>query len=453
MEKVVLNTKCGQIEGVQEDGVVRFLGVRYATAKRFEYPKMIEKWQNTFEATKVGDACVQPRSLYDLSNIPERAFYHKEFRLGKTFTYSEDCLNLNIYAPENAKDCPVLVYIHGGGFNSGCNSELYIDGEEYCKRGIILVAINYRVGILGYLTSKQLYEKVGREGNYGLADQYCAISWVKKNISDYGGNPNKITLIGQSAGAISIQYLCLSQKCVGLFNGAIMLSGGGIMPKFACPKQASKTRPYWEQVLSYTKAKNFEEFRNLPLIDLFDAVEKIKTVRKDNQFNTMPVIDGDLITDDVTTLSKSGNQLDIPYICGSTSNDMLSLIVQNMSNKWTTLQNVQGKHDSYTYFFDRQLPGDNNGAFHSSDLYYVFGTLKKCWRKFEDIDYSLSKLMIDYLANFIYSGNPNGNNLPLWLPNTKKQRKSMRFGLKYGKMYSPNKLSLLFNTIKNKDPK
>lgn len=453
MQKVTVTTPCGVIIGRADNDVCRFLGINYATAERFRYPVQIERFDGDLDATHFGDACTQTRSLYDLSNIPSRAFYQKEFRQGQTFNYSEDCLNLNIYTPVEPKNCPVLFYVHGGGFNSGANSEKYIDGASYAKRGIILVAINYRVGIFGYITHEQLFKLDGHEGNYGLADQITALKWVKDNIASFGGNPDKITLIGQSAGAISIQLMCLSNQCKGLFHGAIMLSGGGIFPRSGRPRTAEHNRNYYEQVMSFTTAKNFDEFRNLSAEEIFDAVEKVKKTRKDNQTSMMPVIDGYYLLDDVAKLAEKGVQMNIPYLIGSTADDMLSLFLYKMSLNWAIKQSKEGKTDSYSYFFNRRLPGDTNGAFHSSELYYVFGTLERSWRPFTACDYALSELMIDYLADFIRNGNPNGGDRPTWLPNSIKQRKLMIFDHLSSKMGRPNQLKLLLTTIKNKDPK
>ena len=432
---VTLNTRLGRIQGNEREYSNEFLGVRYATAGRFEYCQLVKPWEGVYDATHFGDACPQKRQYYPHYENKTRAFYQKEFREHDTYTYSEDCLNLNIWAPKKGEKHPVLIFIHGGGFDSCCNSESNIDGEKYAKRGIIMVAINYRVGIFGYFTNKENAEKNGRDGNFGLDDQYKSILWVKENIEDYGGDPNNITLVGQSAGAISIQYLCSYKKCEGLFQHAIMMSGGGKFPNFALPRKAEDTRNYWDQLMEIAACKTLDEIKKLDHKAIFDAWEILKDKRKDNQYNTMPVIDGEIIAGPVDKLIK--NPLKIDYMIGYTNNDMYALLMMMIGMKFAKNNN------GYTYFFDIDSPGDKNKAFHSCDLRYAFGTLETGWRPYTEFDYKASEIMMDYFANFARTGNPNGENLPVWEIN---KAKSLRFA-KEIKMARPPKLRLLYNTF------
>ena len=405
--EILLETLCGKVRGIENEHYRCFLGVPYARAGRFEYAKEVDHWDDELDATAFGPACPQYRQFFPHLDVPERHFYYREFREGQEFEYDEaKCLNLNIYTPKEKGTYPVLVYVHGGGFNSMCNSESYLDGAAYAKRGVILVTINYRVGVFGYLTNEAIKNEFGHEGNFGLDDILVAAQWVKKNIASFGGDPENITLMGQSAGAISIQYLCLNKRSEGLFNRAIMMSGAGAFPKFALPRPAEKTREYWEAVIAASGAKGFEEFKQLSVKDILAAVEKIKTERKDNQFNTMPVVDGCLLEDDVDKLIK--NPLKIDYMIGYTNNDMYTAIVARMAHKYAKANN------GYLYFFDVDAPGDNNLAFHSSDLRYAFGTLDKSWRPYDDEDKRVSEIMIDYFASFIAKGDPNGDERPEW---------------------------------------
>jgi para-nitrobenzyl esterase len=156
---IEIDTDLGRIRGNEREECLEFLGIKYAKAKRFEYAKQVEGWDGTYDATAFGDACSQYRTYFPHLDVPERRFYHREFREGLDFSYSEDCLNLNIYTPKNAHNAPVLVFIHGGGFNSMANSEGYLDGEAYAKRGLILVCVNYRVGVFGYMTHRQIQDE------------------------------------------------------------------------------------------------------------------------------------------------------------------------------------------------------------------------------------------------------------------------------------------------------
>ena len=179
---IEIDTDLGRIRGNEREECLEFLGIKYAEAKRFEYAKQVDSWDGTYDATAFGAACTQYRTYFPHLDVPERRFYHREFREGLDFTYSEDCLNLNIYTPKNAHNAPVLVYIHGGGFNSMANSEGYLDGEAYAKRDLILVCINYRVGVFGYMTHRQIQDEFGRDGNFGLDDILVSIyAYYEKN--------------------------------------------------------------------------------------------------------------------------------------------------------------------------------------------------------------------------------------------------------------------------------
>lgn len=438
-----LKTKLGVIKGIERTNHIEYLGVRYAKAGRFEYAKPVEGWEGVYDATSFGDNCPQSRALYPHLEHPSRAFYFNEFRKNIKFTYSEDCLNLNIYAPKHANKCPVILYFYGGGFNSGCSNEGSFDGSAYTKHGVILVTANYRVGILGYLTHEEICKKYGREGNFGLDDQFTAINWVKDYIEDFGGDPENITLMGQSAGAISIQYLCLSEKCRGLYKHAIMLSGAGLFPKPTLPRQHESTREYWVNYMNIAGVKSLDELKALPLEDLFKYIEEIKKVRKDNTYNTMPVVDGYLITAPIDELMKTPLPLD--YMIGFTNNDMYAILMSHISKKYAR------KNNGYIYYFDIDAPGGNkNGAFHSSDLRYVFGSLSKSFRTYGEQDYLASDRMVEYISNFAKTGNPNSAGLPEW---TRERGKVLHISPQGVKMGKTNNFKLFWNTITKGDPK
>lgn len=442
---IILNTTCGKIKGNDRKTCYEFLGIRYAKAKRFESAKIIDSWDNIYDATAFGPCCEQARTYFQNLSIPERYFYYREFREGQEFTYSEDCLNLNIYTPcdidKDTQKYPVLVFIHGGGFNSMANCEGYLDGEGYVARDVILVTINYRVGVLGYMTHEEIYKSEKHDGNLGLGDQILALNWIKKNISSFGGNSEQITVMGQSAGAISVQDLCLSDKCKNLFCGAIMMSGAGNWPDFAAPRDYLKTRDYWKTVMELSGAKSFDEFKTMPVKEVLRGVEEAKKVRKDGMFCTMPVVDGYYLKDKVKTLIK--NPMSIPYMVGVTNNDMYTWILSNMAKKFTR------KNNAYMYYFDVDAPGvDNNQAFHSSDLRYMFGTLDKSFREYTKEDYEISNIMMDYVASFVKTGNPNSDGLPVW----EAGKPAMQFSKLGVKMNALNEWKLFKNTFKG-DPK
>lgn len=221
-QKYLRETPCGTICGTdcQWPGVAAYKGIRYATAERWAYPEAVTHWDGVYEATAYGACCYQPRSFYNEAEMPEKAFYYKEFRLGETYTYSEDCLFLNIWTPADAgpeSKLPVIFYIHGGGFSGGCGHEKHFDGPEWPTKGCVAVTINYRLGPLGFVCLDALQQEAGHTGNYALFDQLTALQWVRANIAAFGGDTDNITIMGQSAGAMSVQQLCLSPLTEGLF--------------------------------------------------------------------------------------------------------------------------------------------------------------------------------------------------------------------------------------------
>ena len=438
---VSIKTELGLIKGIEKENCYAFLGIPFAKAKRFEYAKEVDNLGKEFDATKFGDACIQKRCYYEHLEVPERMFYHKEFRDGLNFSYSEDCLNLNIYTPKEKGEYPVIVFIHGGGFDSGANSESGFDGNALAKLGIITVFIQYRVGVFGYFTHEEISKEFGHEGNFGFDDQVTALKWVKKHIQDFNGDPNNVTVMGQSAGAMSIQCMILSKKCTGLFEKAIMMSGAGQFPSMATSKPVEERREYWLDVMKECGCSTIEEFRKIEPKKIFDALEIIKPKRKDNQISTMTMIDHYYLEKSQEKLFKELNN--VPTIIGFTNNDMYTFIISSMALKYSNMNNA------YCYYFDVDAKGDNNQAFHSSDIRYVFGTLKESWRPYDEKDEKVSQIMMQYIANFAKNCNPNGNNLPLW--NIKKG-KALHITLDEIKMDKPKKFKLIKNTFAG-DPK
>ena len=413
----IINTKCGSIKGVHSsiDGVIAFKGIRYATAGRWEYPKQVTGWDGIYDATKYGNCCYQPRSFYNEEENLKKIFYYNEFRKGEKYTYSEDCLFLNIWIPEDATEdskLPVLFYIHGGGYTGGCGHEKHFDDPVWPQKGVIAVTINYRLGPLGFLCLPELTEEAGHSGNYGLYDQMTALRWVYDNITSFGGDPSKITIMGQSAGAMSVQQHCLSPLTDGLFRAAVMSSGCGMSNMLMTT--AEKVYPFWQEVMKRLGCSNLEEFRAISPDKLFAEWSVAKKEIKGGVMSSCPIKDGHFVVD-------GASPKQIPYIIGANSHDMAPPILHSLGKNW-------GKKDlnqRYIYHFDRMLPGDKNGAWHSADLWYWFGTLKNCWRPMEDKDYDLSDKMTTYLCNFVKKGCPNGENLPKWTTQNESKKVMM----------------------------
>lgn len=444
----LVKTPCGTLQGVKGkwEGTAAYKGIRYATAGRWEYPKPVTHWDGVYDASRYGACSYQPRAFYNEEENLKKIFYYNEFRKGAAYTYDEDCLFLNVFTPDTAKEgekLPVLVYIHGGGFTGGCGHEKHFDEPVWPTKGIIGVTLNYRLGLMGFLTLPELAEEAGITGNYGLFDQQEAIRWVKNNIAAFGGDPENITIMGQSAGAMSVQQHSLSPMSAGLFQKAVMSSGAGVH-KVLSAAPASKAYDFWHAVMEKAGCKDLAAFRALKPRELFEAWDAAKKEMKGG--GCFPCLDGKLVVGTGVELLKDGKQMPIPYMAGTTSQDMMPPILYGMSADWCGKQNVP----SYLWFFDRQLPGDKNGAWHSSDLWYWFGTLKNSWRPMEEKDRELSDQMVAYLMNFVRSGNPNGKGLPEWVAADGKNPRALRLGEAKTHMGRPSKLKMLITMLTNK---
>ena len=440
-----IKTPCGEIMGTpgRVPGTVAYKGIRYATAGRWEYPTQVTHWDGVYNATGYGNCCYQPRSFYNEEENLKKIFYYNEFRKGESYTYSEDCLFLNIFTPEAAGEgdrLPVLIYIHGGGFTGGCGHEKHFDGPVWPAKGVVGVTLNYRLGPLGFACLPELREEAGFTGNYGLFDQLTAIQWVRDNITAFGGDPENITIMGQSAGAMSVQQHCLSPLTEGLFRRAVMSSGGGVS-KLMPTGSMEKSCAFWKTAMERSGCRTLAEFRALPAEKLFAVWQE---TRKDTKGgNCFPIIDGRLVVGSGIT----GKRKPIPYMAGSTSQDMMPPLIFSMAKNWCASQ----EKPSYTWFFERQLPGDSNGAWHSSDLWYWFGTLDNCWRPMEEADRILSDQMTDYLCNFARAGDPNHcGALPTWIASGKGQNRVLRLGGKTTQMGKPATAKLIYTMLTTK---
>ena len=446
----IVNTPCGTVQGTagKTPGTAAYKGIRYATASRWETPVQVTHWDGIYEAFDYGATAYQSTAFSGTSN--PRNFYYNEFRKDIEYTYSEDCLFLNVFTPDTAKagdNLPVLIYIHGGAFQGGSSNQKQFDEPVWPAYGVIGVTIHYRLGPLGFACLPELKEEAGFTGNYGLCDQLTAIRWVKDNIAAFGGDPENISIMGQSAGAESVQQLCLSPLSKGLFQKAIMSSGGGIFSAgktYLNPQRAKAFRflkenrpntynimtslpaehyyPLWQAVMKKTGCTTLAEFRAISPESLYRAYGEVKDDFPD--MGAHPCIDGKLIVAPGADILAAGRHMDIPYMMGSTSEDMVPAVLQELTRMWCEPQ----QKTSYIWYFDRQLPGDNAGAWHSADLWYWFGTLGNCWRPMTEKDYALSRQMVAYLCNFVRTGNPNQEGLPVWIAADKRQKKVLWLG-------------------------
>lgn len=429
-----IDTSCGKIKGLKEKEYSIFEGIKYANADRWETAVPVKKWEGEYDATKFGSWCCQFKGFFGLEDSPINQFYYDEATVHYPVKYSEDCLNLNIWKPDKVSDCPVLIFIHGGAFMTGGNSDSFIDGAAYTKRGVILISVNYRLGPFSSVYGD------GYTGDYGLTDLIAALKWVRDNIKDYGGNPNKVTVMGESAGAVSVQDLLISPLAKGLLNGAIMISGGGDISPLSTPTTPSSVEPIWIQLKKDKDVNTISELKNIPALDLYAAwANAVSLLPEYSASEATPIVNGSVLPMNVGNALKNGLQANVPCIIGVLSEDMYPSTLYNAALEYGASQYKAGNKPVYTYYFDRQLPGENNfGAFHGADLWYAFGTLNRNWRPFNDIDCRISDNMIGYISNFVRTGNPNGKGLSKWTPVTDISKKSLHFGDKKAAMFEPS---------------
>ena len=420
IKEITWSTPLGEIRGLDNGTCLEFRGVPFGRAGRFEYAEPVDRWDGVLDATAFGPGCPQNRAVHEHLEDPVRLFYKKEYREGSEFTYSEDCLNLNVYAPYEAEGAPVILFFYGGGFDSGLNAENPFDGSGWARRGAVAVMANYRVGPLGYLTHEEIQKKYG-----------CRPS--------LGPGPHRRFRRGPG------QRHPHGPERRGHLRPIPVLESGppGPVPPGGHDERRGPVPQvrHWLQFMELAGCRTFEELKAAPLADIFEAVERIRALRKDTIYHTMPVIDGHLLPGPVDRLIETPLPLD--YLIGYTNNDMYAPVMAFIGNKFGR------KNGAYLYWFDLDAPGDDNRAFHSSDLRYMFGTLDRSWRPYKQRDYEASGQMMDYLVNFARTGDPNGPGLPLW----RKGKPALRIGPKGTGMGHVSYYKLLKNMLTKGDPK
>lgn len=428
MEHTIVTTPLGQISGLKKPNARLFLGIPYAKAPvgdlRYKAPVPVEPWNGILTADHFGNRCPQGEST---------GFYEKEFYSVPEYEMpqSEDCLFLNIWAPADPapeNPYPVAFYIHGGAFMGGAGSEMEFDGEAYAARGVILVTINYRLGIYGFLAHPWLAAENDRgvAGNYGILDQICALTWVRDNIASFGGDPDNITVFGQSAGAMSTQTLVSSPLTRGMIAKAILQSGGSYGAGLHYDFPLADALSTGEEIVSTMGVTSLEELRALSAEELkagFDKYMERKMAEVGFDFSKLklvmvPVIDQYVLTGGYYETMDAGKLHDIPYMIGCNSEDIImaspeekargerGIFFKAMQDFSLKEEEVHG-NPAYVYYFTRQMPGDDAGAFHSAELWYVFGTTSRCWRPLIPADKVLENKILTYWTNFMKTSDVN----------------------------------------------
>lgn len=432
---MVVETKYGKIEGVDRGDYIEYRGVPYAKPPigelRWRAPQEPKAWDGVYQAVDYRNRCVQE----DHSMPP----YDREFYSDPDFyrPMSEDCLYLQIWVPkQKAEDAkfPVAFWIHGGAFLGGLSSELEFDGKAYCERGVILVSVEYRCNIFGFFAHPWLTAENDRNvsGNYGILDQIAALKWVYENIEAFGGDRTNITAFGQSAGAMSVQTLVSTELTGNMIAKAILQSGGSYGGGLHKDISLEKQEQYGEMFAELLKAESLEELRAKTTEEIQSALGALleKVIPIENGLFLLPARDGHVLSDGYYKLMDAGKIKEIPYMLGTTKNDILVTPEMAEQGKFSELYEgciafsrkleELGRKPAYVYYFTRDLPGDSLGAWHSSELWYMFGTLDRCWRPWEERDRDLSTRMLDYWTEFMKSGNPNGSGEEVWKPCTKE---------------------------------
>ncbi len=443
-------TESGAVRGEERNGCVVYRGIPYAAppvgSLRWKMPKECEPWSGTRDCTRFGNIAMQ---TLPTGEMPWDKLYYREFYSYPEYIppMSEDCLYLNIWTPAEspADKLPVAFWIHGGGFGGGYGSEIEFDGEEYAKRGMILVTINYRCGVFGFLAHPWLTAESERgiSGNYGIFDQIAALRWVYRNIASFGGDPGRITVFGQSAGCMSTQVLVSSELTENLISGAILQSGVQTTDRFLTTPTLEAEEKYGERIVKISRAKSLEELRALDAETLIGAkaqfdMELMSGRYKDefedgsDRLRIVPNVDGYLLKKTVREVFAEGTMKKIPYIAGCCADDLATTdedrekgdpgALLRWSREWCGRAEELGNPPAYCYDFEHLLPGENgqmDKPFHSAELWYVFGTLGRCWRAMSEEDYRLSAEILDAWTAFMKTGSPNTGGAETWRPYTK----------------------------------
>ena len=454
----------GQVEGIRGNNprFTIYKGIPYAAPPvgelRWKKPQPPAAWEGIRRCTEFSPASHQCERWGDGDTWADDFCQYEPVR-------SEDCLYLNVWTPaaEGEHDLPVFVWYHGGAFANGNGAEIHIDGEGYCKRGIVFVSVNYRLGALGYLAHPELSAESPDHvsGNYGLYDQIAALTWVKENIEAFGGDPNCITIGGQSAGAGTCLELCVSPLTEGLFQRMIIQSG------FICSGQSNCVPPSMKEGEDYGVSfareygcTSIEEMRQIPA----EEFGKDQGMMVGRPF--LPLNDGIALTEAFIDTMEAGRHRNVDVMMGNTSGewgvDPEHLLLPD-TIRMGQLQKELGRSPAYLYCFTRGLPGpDDPGAIHGAEQWYEFETLMRGWRPFTGEDFDLAVKLTDYFAAFIRTGDPNSGNpsaggrgnyagakrdlpvgnicgvdLPVWKPFDPEDPRCMELGIHLG-MIEPN---------------
>ena len=468
-----VHTEAGSIEGARDaSGASAYLGIPFAAppvgALRWAAPQPVAPWPGVRKATQFGARCMQARIFDDMIFRDD---------------VGEDCLYLNVWTPPGATPTgklPVMVWIYGGGFVAGSASEPRQDGATLARKGVVVVSMNYRLGVFGFLAHPELTKASATHasGNYGLLDQIAALQWVQRNIAAFGGDPGNVTIFGESAGSFSVSALMASPAATGLFQKAIGESGGyfGGPGGSLAPKSLSDSEAAGVAFATSAGADSLAALRAKSADDVLKAA-----MAQPRESRFAPTLDGYVLPQDPSVIFAAGKQNRVPLLAGWNAGEGRASVtlakdkvtaqsftaqtrerfkdqadavlkvypagsdteaVESASAlagdmfigygtwKWLDLHLQTGQSPVYRYSFDRDRPIDPDmkvngvpvtardiGARHAGEIEYVFGTLNSDVKAaWEPIDFALSDQIQSYWTNFARSGDPNGPGLPNWPP-------------------------------------
>lgn len=440
---------------------------------RWKPPYSAASWHGVRQATEFSNACWQ-------TPYPAAAAIYQ----AKLPPLSEDCLYLNIWTPAKSATnrLPVMVWIHGGGFTRGFSGTSSYNGEVLARKGAVIVTINYRLGVFGFFAHPGLSaESVHHSsGNYALLDQIAALHWVKTNIAAFGGDPDRVTIFGESAGSWAVNALMASPLARGLFQRAIGESGGLFSPMKTLTEAEKEGEKLVASLTPPVKPESDPRASAFSTLKALRAKSAEELLKASDSEAVRAIVDGWVLPQDVATIFAQGKQNDVPLIVGYNADEGTALAPQGANMKalmfiggihqrygsqadallkiypaasdeqavssfysayrdqafgwemrtWARMASKTGHQPAYMYYFSRRPPGPQSArlrAFHASEIAYVFGTF--VWPfPWEDTDKKLSDAITSYWVNFAINGNPNRDNLIEWPTYNAKDDKVLEFG-------------------------
>lgn len=470
----VVTVTGGKIRGTTDDGVRAFKGIRYGAStagqNRWRPPQPVPTWNGIRNATEFGPDCPQ-------LDYPKASIYWREPR-----PQSEDCLSLNVWSEAASADerRPVMVWIHGGALTRGSGATPAYNGANLAKKGVVVVTVNYRLNVFGYLAHPELSAESEHDssGNYGVLDQIAALQWVQNNIKTFGGDPNNVTIFGESAGSWSVCALQATPLSEGLFHRVIGQSGGvfSAMPYLKGENLGQRSQ---EAVgVAFGEALGDSSLNTMRDASVDDI---LKTFDEGAGFVSRASVDGWVFPEEVRLIFANGKQHDVPVMVGSNAKEMTTLtspasIPRTMSALRSRIEQQYGgaadafhlvypatsdaeageaylagardaaftwqmrtwarmmenvSSPAYWYYFTRvpQIPNrDYLGAYHAAEIMYAFDNIEPSGDRFDETDVRVAEYISNYWVNFAKTGNPNGAGLTQWEPYSPETEPYMELG-------------------------